>query len=226
MTLRREPKPFPWQCPRCLKGEVWPTPTEYTTRVKHDGRLHEVTLPGLLVPKCSACSELVLSNDTDEQISRALRDKLGLLQPEEIRRKREKLGLTQKTLAERIGVAPETISRWESGLLIQSRAMTTLLSIFFDFPDVRVALEAGVGSLDSTGSLSGWTAITKFAPLTPNNVFANPITWFPTMIDVPTPLTAMFGVPVVLPELIVVEGDSLATVASEVSTSTSSRLAA
>jgi hypothetical protein len=103
--------------------------------------------------------------------------------------------------------------------------MNTLLSIFFDFPEVRVAL-AGLGNLDFAASLSGWAAIAQFAPLTPTAVFVNPITWFPTMINVQTPLTAILGVPAVPQEPIVAEGDGPATVGSEVFTKTSSQLAA
>src|SRR5262249_5932204 len=42
--------------------------------------------------------------------------------------------------AERLGVAPETISRWVNGALIQSRAMDNLLRLFFALPEVRDVL--------------------------------------------------------------------------------------
>ena len=159
MAHDRKAKPFPWRCPRCLKREVRPETIEYTTQVKHDGRLHEVALPELGVPQCSACGELVFCNDTNEQISRALRSKLGLLQPDEIRVKRRGLRLTQRALSNAIGVAAETISRWESGLLIQSRAMNNLMRIFFDYPEIRGVLNAGVRRLDITGVMTGWMKV-------------------------------------------------------------------
>jgi putative zinc finger/helix-turn-helix YgiT family protein len=123
--------------------------------VRLDGRLHDVTVPELVVPKCSACGELVFSNDTDEQINRALRTQLGLLQPDEIRAKRVRLRLTQRALAGHIGVAAETLSRWESGLLIQGRAMNTLLRLYFDSADARAMLGG-----DSAADLTGWASIT------------------------------------------------------------------
>jgi transcriptional regulator with XRE-family HTH domain len=46
-------------------------------------------------------------------------------------------------LAERLGVAEETISRWETGALIQSRAMDNLLRVYFANADVRAALVGG-----------------------------------------------------------------------------------
>jgi hypothetical protein len=48
-------KPFPWTCPSCGEKEVRPAEVDHTARVKHDGRLHEVEVPGLRVPRCAAC---------------------------------------------------------------------------------------------------------------------------------------------------------------------------
>jgi len=44
-------------------------------------------------------------------------------------------------MAELLGVAKETISRWETGALIQSRAMDNLLRLFFESEDVRRRLD-------------------------------------------------------------------------------------
>ncbi len=142
MTPEHQSKPFPWRCPKCLAREVRPKSIAYRAQVKHDGRLHEVVVPHLSLPVCDACGEQVFSNETEAQISRALRALLRLLQPDELRSQREALGLTQKILANHLGVAAETICRWESGALIQSRAMDNLLRIYFGFPDVRAAQQA------------------------------------------------------------------------------------
>ena len=76
--MNRKPKrrPFPWRCPECLQEAVRPAVVSYNAEVKHDGKTHAVEIPALRVPRCEACAELVFGNDTDEQISRALRDKL------------------------------------------------------------------------------------------------------------------------------------------------------
>ncbi len=138
----REPvdRPFPWRCPACLKREVAPAVIAYTADIKHDGTLHAVEIPALEVPRCQACGELVFSTDVDEQINTALRAKLRLLTPGQIRSGRKELDADQKQLAERLGVAKETISRWETGALIQSRAMDNLLRVFFALPEVRDVL--------------------------------------------------------------------------------------
>jgi putative zinc finger/helix-turn-helix YgiT family protein len=133
-------KPFPWRCPECGRREVRPATVHYTSQIKHDGRLYSVELPQLRVPRCEACGEMVFDNHADAQISDALREQLALLPPSQIRQNREQLGLSQRELAEHLGVAVETISRWENGALIQSRAMDRYLRVYFGVPAARTAL--------------------------------------------------------------------------------------
>ncbi len=45
--------------------------------------------------------------------------------------------MSQQELAEQLGVAKETICRWETGAMIQSRAMDNLLRLFFESEEVR-----------------------------------------------------------------------------------------
>ena len=132
--------PFPWRCPRCLKKEVCPRARSYTSKVGYDGRVYEVTVPRLKVPCCRACGEMVFSVVEDAEISAALRKKLRLLTPAQIRAARIQLKLHQRELAVRLGVAEATVSRWESDRLIQSRAMDNLLRLFFGLKQVRSVL--------------------------------------------------------------------------------------
>lgn len=139
--LKRSGRPFPWRCPECGQRKVQPATIAHTAEIKHDGRLYTVEIPELRVPRCEACGELVFDTHADEQIARELRRQLGLLSAEQIRRNRENLWLSQRQLAERLGVAVETISRWETGALTQSRAMDRYLRVYFGVPAVRAALE-------------------------------------------------------------------------------------
>ena len=123
----------------------------YAIDVKHDGQSHHLEFPALTIPKCKACGELAFSNSVDDQILQALRTHLRLLAPEQIRSMRESLGLKSKELAEKLGVAAETICRWERGGVIQSRAMDNLLRIYFAVPKVREVLR-GADQDPSLGS--------------------------------------------------------------------------
>lgn len=86
-------RPFPWRCPKCLEKTVHPVVMPYRAKAAHDGRLYELDIPDLPIPKCCHCGELVFSNRVDEQISRALRSHLRLLAPEQIQEARSRLGL-------------------------------------------------------------------------------------------------------------------------------------
>jgi putative zinc finger/helix-turn-helix YgiT family protein len=144
MTSRnaKEPKsrPFPWPCADCYTLTVVPTIMDYTAKVKHDGIVYEFLLPSVEIPRCQTCGETYTTSAIDDQVSDALRARLNLLTPLQIRKGIERLGLKQQELAERLGVAPETISRWVNGALIQSRAMDNLLRLFFALPEARRVL--------------------------------------------------------------------------------------
>jgi len=133
-------RPFPRRCGSCGKRAVFPATITHTAEIKHEGKLHSVEVSDLPVQKCRDCEKVFFSNDSDEKISDALREQLGLLKPSEIRESRAKLDLTQRELAAHLGTAEETISRWETGLLIQSRAMDNLLRLYFALPEVRQML--------------------------------------------------------------------------------------
>jgi putative zinc finger/helix-turn-helix YgiT family protein len=135
-------QPFDCPCPVCGKGELLSTIIAYDAEIKHDGRLYLFPIPRLQVNKCSACGEVFFDAATDDQISQALREHLNLLSPQQIRQRLQALGLMQKEFGERIGVAPETISRWLSGSHIQSRAMDNLMRLFLELDSVRDRLAA------------------------------------------------------------------------------------
>ena len=78
-------RPFPWVCPRCLKREVRPTVKCPTATVKHDGMAYHLDIPGLEIPTCGNCGEELFTNRVDEQVNDALRARLHLLAPRQIR---------------------------------------------------------------------------------------------------------------------------------------------
>jgi HTH-type transcriptional regulator/antitoxin MqsA len=144
-------RPFPWRCPRCLALDVQRVVTPYTANVTHDGCEYAIDIPALAVPKCQTCGELVISNDVEEQIRAALRRHLHLLSPSQILAGRRTLALKEDELANRLGVAAGTISRWENGNLIQSRSMDNLLRVYFAIPEVRDVL-SGAGQDPALGT--------------------------------------------------------------------------
>jgi predicted XRE-type DNA-binding protein len=113
--------------------------------MKHDNRLYTIELHDLEVPKCRKCGEVVFDDMADAQICIALRSHLQLLTPEQIRDALNQLEMTQKQLAETLGTAEATVSRWCSGAMIQSRSMDRFLRAFFGCPEMRDVL-CGLGT--------------------------------------------------------------------------------
>src|ERR1700722_4758650 len=113
-------RPFPWRCFECKAKEVFPHATDYTTTVKHDGREYMVRVPDLAIPTCRKCGAQTFSIGDDDRIFAALRAQIGLQTPAAIYKGRTKLQLNQQELAEQLGVAKESISRWETGAMFQS----------------------------------------------------------------------------------------------------------
>ena len=110
------------------------------------------------MPRCTKCGELLYDNDAFDQMYAALRTKVHLLTPEQIRDCRGGLGLSEQELGQRIGIEGELIFGFENGLRIQTRVVDNLLRVFFALPAVRAALigpgqDPGLGTqMDCTGT--------------------------------------------------------------------------
>jgi putative zinc finger/helix-turn-helix YgiT family protein len=123
-----------------MTAPVVPALTDYTAKVKHDGVIHELRLHNLEIPRCQTCGETIVTMEVDDRINEELRSRLQLLTPMQIHSAIDTLGFTHEDVAKRLGVAADTVARWENGSLIQSRAMDNLMRLFFAFPEVRNAL--------------------------------------------------------------------------------------
>jgi DNA-binding transcriptional regulator YiaG len=133
-------RPIPWPYSDCFTRTVVPTVVDYTARVTHDGVIHELLLSRIEVPRCQTCSNLAMTTVADERVNESLRSRLHLLTPAQIRANIEKLELNQQELAEWLDVAPETVTRWMTGALIQSARMNTRLRLFLASPETRKML--------------------------------------------------------------------------------------
>jgi putative zinc finger/helix-turn-helix YgiT family protein len=131
---------FAKKCGHCGQRAVELAVVPYTAEIDHDGRKYTITIPDLSVPRCGQCGTIALDEEANRRISAALRQEVGLLAPEQIRAHRVALGLTQQALADQLGVAVATLSRWETGAQIQQRSLDRFLRAFFALPQLRQAL--------------------------------------------------------------------------------------
>jgi len=133
-------KPYPRRCSECGNVTVRPAKVPYDAKVKHDGKLHAFHVAHLPIDRCETCKKEFFTNATSDAKSDALREHLGLLQPAQIRDFLAEHNLTQRKFAAHLRVAEESVSRWLNGLSIQSRALDTLMRIYFVKPEVREML--------------------------------------------------------------------------------------
>ena len=99
--------------------------------------------------RCEHCETEYVTPSQMEETQRlaveAIREREGLLQPEEIRAIRLKLGLTQERLETLLGVGPKTVVRWEGGTVFQNSATDTLLRVLDASVEAREWLAATRG---------------------------------------------------------------------------------
>jgi len=116
-------------CPCCGIGPIVDDVRTEIIEFSLDGEPTRVEVNGVPIERCIACGEEFSGPMAAEVKHQAICRTLGLLNPEEIRRLREQLGLTQAELSRLSGIGEATISRWERGRLIQNRAMDRYLRL-------------------------------------------------------------------------------------------------
>jgi len=108
----------------------------------YKGESITVDMPGWY---CDQSDEGIHSGDdmkvSDRALNRLKARAEGLLKPEEIRRIRKKLGLTQKVAGELIGGGPSAFQKYETGDLLPSRAISSALALLDHDPQALAVLE-------------------------------------------------------------------------------------
>src|SRR5579859_7671508 len=79
---------------------------------------------------------------SDRMLNRLKARAEGLLEPEEIRRIRKKLGLSQTAAGEIIGGGPRAFQKYEAGDLLPSRAISSALTLLDHNPEGLMILRS------------------------------------------------------------------------------------
>ncbi len=112
----------------------------YDIQIDHDGRKYPIHIAALSLPRCTECGQIAVDDVANEVIESEFRKQARLLSPEEIREGRKSLGMTQEMLAEYLGIAAATLSRWETGVQCQQRFHDGVLRAFFKLEPLRCFL--------------------------------------------------------------------------------------
>jgi putative zinc finger/helix-turn-helix YgiT family protein len=92
--------------------------------------------------ECGNCGEQLIPAALSRKLEELSIIRQGLLPPSQIKAVREKLGLTQTAMAERLGVGEKTYTRWESGRSIQNKSSDNLIRLMDRSPEQFAVIEA------------------------------------------------------------------------------------
>lgn len=136
-------------CPNCEKD----------TEQKYVNKVEEITIRDLLIPiyseyyQCKECGESYeLPNPDRDPLDEAYREyrkRKGMIQPEQIKKFRKELGLTQKELSDILGIGIATVNRYENGSL-QSDAHDQAIRLCMQPANLQKILEDKPGLLSSS----------------------------------------------------------------------------
>ena len=100
--------------------------------VTFKGERFEVKARSYVCPVCELkLADAKLTRENQRAIADAYRERVGLLTSREIIEGRRRLGLTQRELAEKLGIGEASVKRWELGA-IQTKAMDLLMRQLFE----------------------------------------------------------------------------------------------
>lgn len=122
-------------CPFCGEGYLQETVREQSYH--YHGRTCLLEQPGLY---CSCCDESLLESNHLKSTRKALQafraQVDGLLGPDEIRRIRKQIGITQRDAGELFGGGKNAFSRYEQGEVAPPRSLSLLLMLISKHPEL------------------------------------------------------------------------------------------
>ena len=123
------------KCPICGEGTL--RVEKNKEQFEYKGRTLSLELTRYT---CDTCNESFFDNQEMKNYQKRIKDFQreadGLLTSDEIRQMREKHRLSQREFARILGIAEKSFTKYELGLVSQSRAMDNLLRVIDEFPDV------------------------------------------------------------------------------------------
>ena len=101
-----------------------------------------IVIPGATWMECENCGEQMIPAVLSRKLEELSMLRQGLLLPAHVKAIREKLGLSQTVMAERLGVGEKTYTRWESGRSIQNKSSDNLIRLMDRSPEQFAVIEA------------------------------------------------------------------------------------
>jgi putative zinc finger/helix-turn-helix YgiT family protein len=140
--LRRAAIPMSKQCPNCGSQSRALKQGNYVFTPPPNIPGGPMVVKDAAWEECQNCGQQLLSPALSRALEELSIQRQGLLSPGKIKSIREKLGLTQTVMAERLGVGEKTYTRWESSRSIQNRSSDNLIRLMDRAPEQFSFVEA------------------------------------------------------------------------------------
>jgi putative zinc finger/helix-turn-helix YgiT family protein len=129
------------QCPSCGHRPLVAQRIRDDFEYGADDERISVVAEAVPVLSCPACGEVLYGPEAAAVRHEAICRALGLLSPNEIKAIRERIGPSQEDFARLTGIGVATLSRWERGRLLQTRALDRYLRLLDALPQTVQFLE-------------------------------------------------------------------------------------
>lgn len=126
----------PKRCPMCGQMSLVKMNGEYRFEPPANIPGGPIVVAEALWMHCGSCGEDILSGELEQSIEDERRRRLGLFTPEEIRKVREKMGLSMQNMSDLIGVGERTYARWENGRSLPTTQGNALLRQMVKSPEM------------------------------------------------------------------------------------------
>jgi len=140
-------------CPVCGSDRIIP---EVVTEVfEYKGR--RIPVENYRIYRCERCGEAVVDRRSRRRSEAILRDAQraidGFLTSAEIKRIRKSFGMTQEEFSAILGGGEKAFARYETGRVLQSKPMDSLLRVLRAYPDAMELLRKGNAPTCATGAM-------------------------------------------------------------------------
>ncbi|MDB5051393.1 MAG: transcriptional regulator with domain [Fibrobacteres bacterium] len=135
-------------CPVCASNSILKKEIEQVFTYKGS----ELKIPHYVIFECTNCGETFPDEEQLKSLEPIIRDfhrrEDGLLSPEDIRKIRKGLGLTQEKIGEILGGGAKAFARYENGSVTQSKPMDNLIKVVWAIPSaLEVLRDSGHGNI-------------------------------------------------------------------------------
>jgi HTH-type transcriptional regulator / antitoxin MqsA len=125
------------RCPVCGRGTLERRLISENFEYRDAGDVGVVSTVDVPIEDCTICGESFSGPDAARIRHQAIGRALGLLQPQEIRTIRERIGQSLDQFGKLLGVTSERLSQWENGMVWQDRTADRLMRLLVKLDNVQ-----------------------------------------------------------------------------------------